>query len=112
MIWAFLTEAGFAGLRKGWWVLITLAAIVGAYIWLTARENADDEANQNIGAAIQRESDLTETLNRTEQAHAAREEIRAPGNAGDRARYDQCVRSARTPANCQRYMPVDSPDHD
>lgn len=92
------------GLAKGLWLLIAIAALVACAIWLGARRTADDKANQEIGAAVQREGDLTETIKRTEQGNAAREEIRAPGPVGDRARYDQCVRSARTPANCQRYL--------
>lgn len=112
MIWAFITARGLLGLRKGWWVLIAIVALAGLVLWLGARETADDKANQEIGAAVQRETNLTETIKRTEQGNAAREEIRAPGNAGDRARYDQCVRSARTPANCRRFLPEFSADHD
>lgn len=104
MIWAWLT-AKKLGIAHGLWVLIALAALVGVAIWLGARETADDKANQNIGAAIQREGDQAETIKRTEQGNAAREEIRAPGDAGDRARYDQCLWSARTPANCVRFLP-------
>lgn len=111
MIWAWLT-ARKLGLANGLWLLAALAALVGLYLWLGARETADDKANQAIGAAVQREGDLIETIKRTEQGNAAREEIRAPGPVGDRARYDQCVHSARTPANCQRFLPQRPADND
>lgn len=92
--------------------LLVTALLWLLWAYLSAREKADDRANREIGAAIQREGDLAETINRTEQGNAAREEIRAPGDAGDRARYDQCVRSARTPANCVRFLPEQPADYD
>ena len=87
-------------------LILGAAALLGAlWLWIDAREKADDKANQEIGAAVQREGDLRTTLERTEQGNEAREEIWQAGPAGDRLRYDQCVRTARTPANCQRFLP-------
>lgn len=100
MIYASLT-AKKLGLAKGWWVLIALAALVAGYVWLGAREEADDRRNQNIGAAVQREDDLRTTLERTNDASKARDDVRSDV---DGARYDQCLRTARTPANCERFL--------
>lgn len=87
-------------------LILGAAALIGVlWLWLDHREKADDRNNQEIGAAVQREGDLRETLERTETANEAREEIERPGDAGDRLRYDQCLRTARTPANCQRFLP-------
>jgi membrane protein implicated in regulation of membrane protease activity len=105
MIMAWLTGKGFLGLAKGLWLLGAVVALIGAVAWLQARENADDKANQEIGAAVQREGDLRETIERTETANEAREEIGRHDAAGDRLRYDQCLRTARTPANCERFLP-------
>jgi membrane protein implicated in regulation of membrane protease activity len=94
--------------RAGAWALIAVGAALilgGAWLWLDSREKADDKANQEIGAAVQREGDLRETIERTETANEAREEIGRHDAAGDRLRYDQCLRSARTPANCERFLP-------
>jgi hypothetical protein len=107
MLFAWLGTKAF-GLARGWWVLIALAALGGAILWLNAREEADDRANQDIGAAVQREADLRETIERTEQANDTRTEVRealARDDGRSRAVYDQCLRTARTPANCERFLP-------
>lgn len=96
----------FRALPRGWhWLAAGIAAIAllaALWLWLDAREKADDRRNQEIGAAAQRETDLRETLERTEKGNAAREEVR---NDVDGARYTQCLRTARTPANCERFLP-------
>lgn len=95
MIWAFLT-AKKLGLAKGLWIAVAAAALIGGYLWLRARENADDRANQEIGAELERANDIAETLDRTEKADAAEENLdRDPD-----ARRAGCVRHSRTPENC------------
>lgn len=85
-------------------LVVAVAALLGGlWLWLDSREKADDKANVEIGRTIEREGALTETIERVEKGNAAREEISRPGPAGDRLRYDQCLQSARTPANCERY---------
>jgi len=87
-------------------VILGVAALLGAlWFWIDAREEADDQRNQEIGATVQREGDLRETIARTEKANEAREEIRQVGPTGNRLRYDQCLRTARTPTNCERFLP-------
>lgn len=96
MIWAWITAEGLLGLRKGLWLLIAIAALVGFAIWLGAREAADDKANQEIGAAVQREGDLVETFNQVEKANEAEARLdRDPD-----ARRAGCLQHSRTPANC------------
>jgi hypothetical protein len=92
------------GLPRYLWIALAIAAVIGLWLWVGAAERADDKANQEIGRTIEREGALVETLERTEKGNEAREEIGAAGPAGDRLRYDQCVRTARTPANCQRFL--------
>jgi hypothetical protein len=105
--------AKFLGLARGWWLLAVVVAATALGLWLRASERADDQANREIGAAEQRQADLTATLERTEEAHAARAEIRDATQDGGRssARYDQCLRTARTPENCQRFLPGRPADH-
>ena len=79
-----------------------LLALAGAYLWITKAEEADDRRNQDIGAKVQREGDMRKTIERTEKANEARDDIR---RNRDSSRYDQCLRTARTPANCERLLP-------
>lgn len=81
---------------------VTLAAIaIGVWLWFDAREKADDRANQEIGGAVQREADLQATVKNVEKANEAADLVRRdPARA-----YAECLRTARTPANCQRFLP-------
>ncbi|NLR72864.1 hypothetical protein HGI47_18470 [Novosphingobium sp. ERN07] len=90
------------------WSVIGLAALLIALavlllidrIGTTAAHH--NQTQREAGAASQRAQDLETTLKRTEEGNAARIEIRDPRGS---ARYDQCLRSARTPENCQRFLP-------
>lgn len=106
MLIAWLTARGFLGLAKGFWLLGIAFAVVAAVGWFLAREEADDEANRDIGAAIQREGDLRQTIERVEEGNATREETRRVVDAGASAElHALCLRTARTPENCRRFLP-------
>lgn len=92
----------FLGLARGWWLLIAAAAIAALVAFALGAFDRVLETATEAGAAIQRAEDLTETIQRTETGNAAREEIRTDA---DGARYAQCLRTARTPANCERFLP-------
>src|SRR5690606_18978573 len=78
-------------------IILGVAAILGCLrLWIDACEEADDQRNQEIGATVQREGDLRETITRTEQANEAAAKVeRDPV-----ARRDGCLRHSRTPENC------------
>jgi hypothetical protein len=81
-------------------------ALLAAWAWHNSQvaDAASDGAER--GAQQQREADLTETIDRTEQANETRQVIQGEVRAGNgRVLYDQCLRTARTPANCQRFLP-------
>lgn len=109
----WLTSLSFLKMPR--WVWLGLAAAMlmagGLFLW-TRSENADDQHNQEIGATVEREAAQAAVIERAEEAQDVREEIRQPGPVGDRVRYDQCVRSARTPANCVRFLPSGSAPDD
>jgi hypothetical protein len=105
MIMAWLLKSTFGVPR---WLLVggvILLTLIVALVYLKRAENLDDAQNQEIGAAVEREKVLEETVNRVEKANDVREEISRNDDAGAQLRYDQCLRSARTPANCQRFLP-------
>lgn len=95
--------------KAGLIAIAALLAMLAFTLWLNGREKAAEVR----GATIQREGDLRETINRTEQGNAARSEVREAyeRNGGrSRAVYDQCVRTARTPAHCERFLPEQPAD--
>jgi membrane protein implicated in regulation of membrane protease activity len=83
------------GLKGGVLIAAGLALLLLAYCAHRA-EKADDQRNQEIGATVQREGDLRETITRTEKANEAAAKVeRDPV-----ARRDGCLRHSRTPENC------------
>ena len=103
---AFLTRLGLTERASRIVMGIGLAVLVIALLWFLVRSH--DEKQREAGASAQREGDLRETINRTEQGNAARVEIQDAFKRDDgrsRAVYDQCLRTARTPENCQRFLP-------
>jgi FtsZ-interacting cell division protein ZipA len=94
------------GLPRWLWVVLGVVAIVALWIIVWTRmENADDERNQEIGATVEREKSLEKTVERVKEANDVREEINRNDDAGAELRYRQCLRSARTPTNCERFLP-------
>lgn len=97
-------------LLKGlsWKIYAGLAALalLGGTVWY-CHEQVDDKVEQAevIGQTTERNKQLETTVENVKKAEEAREEITDPSPAGDRTRYDQCVRTARTPANCERHLP-------
>lgn len=88
-----------------WAILVAAVVLIGGILWAQHAENKDDARNQEIGASIERERALEETVKQVEKANEVREEITRKDDAGARLRYEQCLRSARTPANCERLLP-------
>ena len=102
---AWFAAKGLLGLKNWIWLAILAGIALAAFVAIRGIDNTVEaiiETSKEAGAAEQREGDLREALNRTEEANHARNEVRRPGsNAG----YDQCLRTARTPANCERFLP-------
>lgn len=86
-------------------VLAAIAAVIVAYTKLIDKQDDIAKDNQEVGAAIQREQDLQETVRRVEEADDVRNEVSAEAAVGRGNRlYAQCLRTARTPANCERFL--------
>lgn len=87
------------------WGLIGLLAalLVGGAIWWF-NDTVDDahDAGVKQGVTAERIEAQAEVIKNVETANETRTEVRDPRS---RAAYDECVRSARNPANCQRFMP-------
>lgn len=96
MILATLTSLSPA-LRWALGGVLAVIALGALYLWLGAREEADDRANQNVGAAVQREANHTATIEQVGKANDAEQELRSD----DAARRASCLRHSRTPENCR-----------
>ena len=60
------------------------------------------ETAEQKGAVVERAETQADIIKNVEKANEARTDVRDPRS---RAAYDQCVRSARNPANCERFLP-------
>jgi hypothetical protein len=96
-MFAWLGAKALFGLSRWIWVAVAITALIGAVVWLQARENADNKANVAIGRTIEREEALTETIKQVEEAQDAREDNR---NRDAEQRHSDCLRRSRNPENC------------
>lgn len=111
----FFASALSLAKRIPWQVYAALGAVLALLaVWAWHKGQVSDAASEGVqkGAQQQRESDLIETIERTEQANEARQVIQGEVRSGAGGNlYDQCLRTARTPANCKRFLPSgEAPD--
>jgi hypothetical protein len=87
------------------WKLVGIAVAALAFMALVLAfiDRAFDEAEEK-GATVERAERAEQTIQNVETANEAREEIDRPDDAGGRVRFCQCLRTARTPANCERLL--------
>jgi type VI protein secretion system component VasF len=108
MIHAWLIAARLFLKRLPWQVWAALGALVLIItLWGWHRSSVNSAASDGIqqGRQEQREETLETIIKRTEQANDARQEIEREiriGN-GDNL-YRNCLRTARTPAHCERFL--------
>jgi membrane protein implicated in regulation of membrane protease activity len=75
---------GLAALAFNWWL------------------NGERKEAATQAVTQDRAKGLETTINRMEQADETRRDI---ADERSRARYDECLQSARNPSNCQRFVP-------
>lgn len=95
------------GLAKGWWLLIVLAVLITSVIIARGWMDRTIQTAIEAGAAEQREKTAETIIENARKANEARDEVRRDV---DGARYNQCLRTARTPANCERFLPARQAD--
>lgn len=81
-------------------VVIGLLAIAGATAFHVV--DALTEAAEQKGAVTERAENLGKVIQNVEAANEVRADVR---NERSRAGYDECMRSARNPKNCERFLP-------
>lgn len=87
-----------------WGIILGLAALLigGAVLWFTDTVDDAHDAGVKQGVATERVEAQAEVIKNVEKANETRAAVNDPRS---RAAYDECLRSARNPANCQRFMP-------
>lgn len=91
-----------------WKVYAAIAALllVGGTVWYCSSQVEERVEQAEItGEVKEQKRQLEETIKNVETAEEAREDISEVGPTGDRTRYNQCLRTARTPSNCERFLP-------
>ena len=86
--------------KLGALAVAAVLAIVGVLAFI---DRAFDETEEK-GAVVERAKSAEQTIKNVETANEARDEVVQRDDAGDRVRFCQCLRTARTPANCQRFL--------
>ncbi len=82
------------------WAIGSVLAIIvlaAAYHWLSAREQADDTTNQQIGIQQERGEAAQATIQQARKANDAEQELRSD----DAVRRASCLRHSRNPENCR-----------
>jgi len=107
----FLTATSLLGVPRWIWLAagVFALAIIGvvAYTQLLDKQDNIAKSNQEIGRTIQREQDLSKTLERVEKGNEVRSGVEAEAAVGrGSVLYRQCLSSNRgTPENCERFLP-------
>lgn len=77
--------------------LLVIVGVTALHVVDTLTETAEQK-----GAVTERAEAQADIIKNVEKANEARTDVRDPRS---RAAYDECMRSARNPANCERFLP-------
>lgn len=81
-----------------WVLLMFIVGILAIQFWIAGKFDEGFEA----GAKEERAEATQILIQRVDKAHDAKEAVLNPAGA---ARYNECLLSARTPQNCERFLP-------
>lgn len=91
-------------LRKFWWIPALVVLGIGTVYVIRSYNKAQQEVAVSKQVIKQQEV----IINDTKTVIEARNDI---SNASDTTKYCQCLRSSRTPASCQRFLPAQYADN-
>jgi len=93
----------FAKLAAWGIVALIAAAIIGGVVWWFT-DTVDDARSDGVKAGVtaERVEAQGKALENVQTANETRAAVR---DQRSRAAYDECLRSARNPANCERFLP-------
>lgn len=92
------------------WIAIGVGLVLAALAWAVVAVLdglRDDRATaHDAGRTTQQAEDLKGVITSVEEANEVRSKVEAEARDGrGQHLYDECVRSARNPKNCQRFLP-------
>ena len=94
------------GITRGLWLLIAVFGAIMLALLISSREEADDRRNREVGRTIEREEATRSVLRNVEEGNAVRTTIERQIDRGTGGElYAVCMRSARAPENCVRFLP-------
>lgn len=94
--------------KWGKYVAVAVILLGSALLVLTKIENIRSDGVAT-GVNQEQSKNIAVTLERVELSREVTDEIRKEADTGNGSLlYAQCLRSARTPANCKRFLPVGS----
>lgn len=97
--------------KKYWWVIALILALSLVVYKVTDFVGDYGDDQKEAGATTERNKQLEGTIKNVEKANEAEKSVQDPGPTGDLTRYNQCLRTARTPENCKRWLPdVQTPE--
>lgn len=93
------------------WLLPAIAA-AGLFLMLKMEQAENERLNVELKHTKSELSIARQTITRIMEANNARNDIKegVRNPAGNPVAYDQCLRTARTPANCERFLPSSPAD--
>ena len=87
-------------------VLCACLAFMGLLLMLISAINDNRAKGFEEGRTAQQAEASAATITQVEISHEAAKQIEAEASSGTGSLlYAQCMRSARTPANCKRFLP-------
>jgi hypothetical protein len=92
-------------LARFWPILALIAFVIVAKIVVDEYNSAQQDVATTKAVVVQQ----GKVIDNAVQANGARNAALDPTKLGP---YCGCLRTARTPGSCQRYLPVDAEDHD
>ncbi|QIG80004.1 hypothetical protein [Stakelama tenebrarum] len=105
---SWLAAKGALGLARGAWIAIVAALIAAAVLIAAAWFDSALDRAADAGATEAARAGGQKTLEQLGKANDAEDDLRRGGERSAE-RYAECMRWARTPANCERYRPDPGP---
>ena len=90
---------------KVWSGVAAALLLAGTVAYCNHQVEERVEVAQTTGEERERTRQLETTVKNVETAREAVKDITEASPRGDAARYNQCLRTARTPENCERFLP-------